>query len=225
MTRFREGDVVGYFPEEEGRQMGVEMVVLGHGEDGRPECRDLNDPSRLSGYPRPSRLRLLRRPVRVGDMLRNKQFHGCLVTADDGHVRYPDFERFEHADGTPIEPPKAEEKPAPVVVERIEPAPLTIDEGDEANSEGAMLDRYARALFETDQRVIDLVGLVADCESPAGFAVQDWGDEGLRISERWEAAMARAWERGKIIGTSECTWRLEAECRAVRFYDRLLGRP
>lgn len=113
--------------------------------------------------------------------------------------------------------------PAPSV-ERVRPFALRVED-EPAVSEDLMIASYARALFETDSRVVEHVSLVADCESPAGFAVQDWGDEGVKISERWERAMTIAWERGATWTNREGSWRREAENRAVRFYDRLLGRP
>lgn len=107
-TKFRVGDVVGWFPEEEGRQLGADLLVTGVDVCGYALCRDVDYPADHPGPMNPERLRLLRRPVQVGDVL---MVAGSTLTfpaeADvlaAGRYRSP---AFVHADGTPIDPPQA----------------------------------------------------------------------------------------------------------------------
>lgn len=118
MTRvtFREGDVVAHY-----RRPGEEATLLRSHAGGDWTMRwDAGDEK----INRDTSLDLLRRPVRVGDLLVSK-YNTSLdvreVAADcyrgwhsDGHMSTLSAALLEgmwtHADGTPIEPPKAEEK-------------------------------------------------------------------------------------------------------------------
>jgi hypothetical protein len=229
---FREGDVVEYagYHSSPGRVSHVTRLVW------------VDFDGSTGGY-RAESLRLLRRPVRMGDALVSSS--GDVVEASCG-VPYFKY-GFTHVDGTPIDPPQAKASefinPPEVPLrhaENVQPPArkrqcngcstwrpphdlIETFDGAEAycpmcitEAPAVLLPEHhlARAIFETDARVVAFVDRASEVKyTDATGSTRPEYDKPLR------RAFDHIWRRD-LNG-----WRTEAEARAVQILDALRGKP
>jgi hypothetical protein len=232
---FREGDWVTWGPGE-GRVSYVD-------EEGRGIIAATGRGSSISGPE--DMFTLLRRPVRVGDLVtwgykvRNEKVvevcpggvvvdygpSGSYFVSWGGNASTP----IVHADGTPIDPPQAKEPEAPKDYERHAIDYAANQMRAQAQQSGLAMqaaamaqarsqtrtvlptaEQLARAVFETDPRVIDMIFHCADA-----WIMRD--GEQVHDEARERAALQRAWDRDDLCA------RTEAEARAAQILDALRG--